>query len=144
MALRQTAGGDKFDIGLTHGCSPKEVLKSVWIVVDAVNNCDSLRFKFPETYEKQLEIANGFKKKSQAKFDNCVGCIGCMLVQTEKSSEKDKCGSNVGTTKYFCGRKKKYGFVLQGVCSHKLKFIDIDISQPASTSDYLTFCINAV
>ena len=51
MALRWMAGSDKFDIGLSHGCSPKEVLKSVWNVVDAVNNCDSLKFKFPETYE---------------------------------------------------------------------------------------------
>ena len=30
--------------------------------------------------------------------------------------------------------------ILQAVCDHNRKFVDVDISQPASTSDYLTFC----
>ena len=32
------------------------------------------------------------------------------------------------------------GMVLQGTCDHHRQYINIDISQAASTSDYLTFC----
>ena len=63
-----------------------------------------------------------------------------MLVWIDRPSEKARTGSNVGSAKYFCGRKKKYGMVLQAVCDHHRRFLDFDISQPASTSDYLTFC----
>ena len=140
MALRWFAGGDKGDIAPHHGVGFDEVMKSVWEVVDLVNKCEKLQFKFPDTHVKQKRIALGFKKKSSANFDTCVGCIDCMLVWTERPSEADKVGSDVGTTKYFCGRKKKYGMVLQAVCDHNLRFLDMDISQPASTSDFLTFC----
>ena len=101
------AGGDKMDIAPNHGVSFGEVMKSIWIVVDAVNSCEKLQIKFPDTYNEQLTVAEGFEKKSLAGFKNCVGCIDCMLVWTEKPSDADKCGSTVGTSKYFCGRKKK-------------------------------------
>ena len=46
----------------------------------------------------------------------------------------------IGAKRFFCGRKKKFGMVLQATCDHHRRFMDIDISQPAATSDYLTFC----
>ena len=33
---------------------------------------------------------------------------------------------------------------LQAICDHKLRFIDIDLSHPASTSDYLAFCTSSI
>ena len=33
---------------------------------------------------------------------------------------------------------------LQAICDHELRFIDIDISHPASTSDYLAFCTSSI
>ena len=47
---------------------------------------------------------------------------------------------------FFGGRKKKIGMNLQAICDHELRFIDIDIdvSRPASTSDYLTFCTSSI
>ena len=79
-------------------------------------------------------------KKSKAGYRNCVGCVDGMLVWTDKPSNKARMGSDVGSAKYFCGRKKKFGMVLQAICDHDRRFINFDISQPASTSDYLTFC----
>ena len=108
MALRWFAGGDKCDIAPYHGVGFDEVMSSVWTVVDAVNKCEELQIKFPATHAEQKKIAKGFEKKSSANFDTCCGCIDCMLVWTEKPSEKDRHGSDVD----FCGRKKYiwYGF----------------------------------
>ena len=88
--------------------------------------------------DKKLQI--NLKKKSEAHFGNCVGCVDGMLVWIDRPSEKARIGSNIGSVKYFYGRKKKYGMVLQTVCDHHRRFLDFYISQPASTSDYLTFC----
>ena len=63
-----------------------------------------------------------------------------MLVWTEKLSEADRYGSMVGSDKYFCGKETQFGMVVLAVCDHHLRFIDMDINKPASTSDYLTFC----
>ena len=140
IALRWMAGGDKYDIAPNHGVHPNEVLNSVWQVVDAVNSCGKLGIKFPDTYEKQNEIAAAFHKKSSANFDNCIGCVDCMLVWTEKPDRKTLESINLGGKKFYCGRKKKFGLVLQATCDHERRFIDIDIGHPAATSDYLTFC----
>jgi hypothetical protein len=140
MALRWFAGGCKFDIAPYHGVNPYEVIKSVWIVVDAINNCQQLKIKFPQTYGEQEMIAEGFRKVSSAKFDNCVGCIDCMLVWIDKPNKKEISKTKIGAKRFFSGRKKKFGMILQAVCDHNRKFVDVDISQPASTSDYLTFC----
>ena len=79
-------------------------------------------------------------KNSKDGFVNCVGCTDGMLVWIDRPSKKARMGSNVGSTKYFCDKKKNYDMVLQAICDHHHRFIDFDTSQPASTSDSLTFC----
>lgn len=140
MALRWFAGGDPLDIFQVHGVHYQEVYNSLWIVVDAINSCPELQIKFPTNHQTQLEIASGFQKISRAGFDNCVGCIDCMLIWVNKPCKKSKeLVAGIGPKKYFCGRKKKFGIVLQAICDHKRRFLDIDIRHPGSTSDYLAF-----
>ena len=148
MALRWMVGGCKHDIAPNHWVSKNEVMKSVWEIFDLVNFSEDhhLRMKFPTTHEKQKEIAAGFAKKALKKsvFTTCAGCIDCMLVWTEKPSDKDKEYTQIGTGKIFCRRKKKIGLVLQGICDEKLLFTDMEVCQPSSTSDYLTFCTSNI
>ena len=33
---------------------------------------------------------------------------------------------------------------MQAICDHRLRFLDIDISHPASTSDYLSFATSLI
>ena len=75
MPIRWFAGGDQYDISQNHGVSTNEVMKSVWIIVDLVNMCEQIKIKFPSTHADQEKVADGFKKKSWAEFDNCVGCM---------------------------------------------------------------------
>ena len=39
---------------------------------------------------------------------------------------------------------KKICLNLQAICDHMLRFIDVDISHPATTSDYLAFCTSSI
>ena len=52
--------------------------------------------------------------------------------------------SRIGPAKFFVAERKKIGLNLQGKCDHMCRFIDIDISIPASTSDYLAFCSSSI
>lgn len=38
-----------------------------------------------------------------------------------------------------CGRKKKFGLNMMGTVDFLGRFVDVQISHPASTSDYLAF-----
>jgi hypothetical protein len=138
-ALRYFAGGRPDDIVLVHGISNSEVFNSVWKVVDAVNSCKELTIRFPKNHKEQRDIARGFEEKSDAGFTMCAGCLDGMLEWMEKPTaavcEEAKCGP----MKFMCGRKKKFGLNLQGVCGVEGRFIDVSIGHPASTSDYLAF-----
>ena len=63
MSIRWFAGGDPVDIFQVHGVHYVEVYKSVWLVVDAINQCPELQIHFPTDYEEQHRIAKGFETK---------------------------------------------------------------------------------
>ena len=80
MSLRWFAGGDPLDILVVHGVSYSEVFRSVWLVVDAINHCKEITLSFPTDHSQQKAIAKGFRQKSSASFNCCVGCIDGMLI----------------------------------------------------------------
>jgi hypothetical protein len=53
MALQWFAGRSVWDIALVHGVAVCEVYVSIWIIVDAVNVCDSFCLLFPQIHKKQ-------------------------------------------------------------------------------------------
>ena len=63
MAICWFVGRSQFDICQIHGVSYHEVMNSVWIVVDLINLCDSIKIKFPCTHTEQNTVAQGLKKK---------------------------------------------------------------------------------
>jgi DDE superfamily endonuclease len=139
VALRYFAGGRPDDIALVHGISHSEVFNSVWKVVDAVNSCKNLNIGFPQSHTAQRKIARAFELKSDPSFTMCAGCLDGMLIWMEKPSAAVCKEAKCGAMKFFCGRKKKFGVNLQGVCDVEGRFIDVSIGHPASTSDYLAF-----
>jgi len=50
---------------------------------------------------------------------------------------KDNIG--FGESKFFCGRKKKYGLNLMGTCDAKGYFLDVEIRYPGASSDFYAF-----
>ena len=136
-AIRYFSGGDPCDIAVVHGISHTEVFNSAWAVVDAVNHCPELEIKYPKDHNEQRKIARGFQKRSKPGFNCCAGAIDGMLVWIQKPTEEQCQIATCGRKKFFCGRKHKFGLNLQAVCDAECRFLDIDMSHPAATSDYL-------
>mgnify|MGYP003334271921 CR=1 FL=1 len=92
-ALCYFAEGSPIDIALSHGISVKDVYTSVWRVVDATNNTEQLKIRFPEKDEQKILAAEA-KQKSAAEFKGAVGFIDGMLIWTDQPTKKecDKAG----------------------------------------------------
>jgi hypothetical protein len=138
-AIRYFAGGSPYDIMTTMGISRADVSRSVWIVVEAINNCHELHIRFPTDHNEQRQIALDFKAKSSAGFGCCVGAVDGILIWIGRPSERDARKSGCGSTKFFCGRKHKFGLNCQAICDAKGRFLDISLLFPGSTSDVLSF-----
>ena len=106
-ALRYFAAGSPIDIALSHGISVKDVYTSVWRVVDAINDTEQLKIRFPEKDEQKILAAKA-KQKSAAEFDGAVGFIDGMLIWTDRPTKKECDKAGIGPKKFFCGRKKKF------------------------------------
>lgn len=140
MALRYFAGGSPYDIALTHGVGENEVLKSVWGIVDAINQTKSMDIIFPQTYEEQLEVARGFQEKSAINIDCCVGAIDGLLIWIHKPSKPDVLNNiEFGPKKFYCGRKSKFGMNMQATCDSRGYFLDVSIDYPGASSDFYAF-----
>ena len=71
-ALRVFSGGDPMDIAsCVYGVSRTVVYDSVKYVRRAANTCRQMAIVFPGDHAKQLEIAEGFRKKSRANTPLC-------------------------------------------------------------------------
>ena len=139
--LRVFAGGDPVDIGLAFGVSRTVVFDSVNFVTQASNTCDDLAIVFPESHEEQRQIAAGFLAKSAAGIHNCTGATDGLLIWLLCVTEKEAKTAGAGQTKFFCGRKKRFGLNMQATCDHLKRFTDISIRFPGATSDFLAFPI---
>lgn len=139
VALRYFAGGSPLDIGPLYGIHVGEVLKSVWRVIDAVNNHPMFDIEYPASHKRQQQIAKGFERKSGADFKCCAGAIDGILIWIHKPSKK--CCEEAGCVdgKFYCGRKGKYGLNCQAVCDLRGRFLELSILYPGSTSDCLAF-----
>ena len=138
-AIRYFAGGRPEDIAISHGIAHSEVFYSCWKIVDAVNNCPELAFGFPESHEKQRELAAAFQGNSRANIDCCAGAVDGLLIWIERPTAAHCLVAECGPKKFFCGRKHKFGLNMQGTCDADGKFLDVSIAHPASTSDFLAF-----
>ena len=76
IALRYFAGGDPYDIMISHGVSHSAVYLSVWQVVDAVNNCPQLAMKFPEDLSQQKKLAREVSTEERRWFLQLRCCYG--------------------------------------------------------------------
>lgn len=139
VALRYFAGGSPYDLAVVFGISLSQIYASVWTVVRAINACSTLKIQFPDDHASQQQLADGFRERSDAGFGCCVAAIDGMLIWIERPSLRDCQSANCGPKKFMCGRKKKFGLNLQGTVDYNCRFLDVEVSHPGSTSDFLAF-----
>ena len=106
IAIRAFAGGDKFDIAEIYCVNESEVNRSMWFVVDAINNARELDISYPTCHIQQSIIVRGFKEKSTINIDNCTGAIDGILIWINKPTTPDTKDVGLGPLKFYCGRKK--------------------------------------
>ena len=114
-------------------------MQSLGLVIDAINNTDSLTIQFPTDHQEQLKIAQDFQQKSTPGFAVCVGALDGMLVWMEKPTDKECELSKVNSKKFHCARKSKFGMNLQALCDSKRRFLFCSIGFPGSSSDHLAW-----
>jgi hypothetical protein len=81
-------GGSVYDLMINYGIGRPDVLRSIWLVIQAINNCPDLVFVFPECHQKQHLIAAGFAANSSVEFQYCVGAVDGILIWTYCPSER--------------------------------------------------------
>ncbi len=87
-ANRYFAGGSPYDIMVAYCVGYTEVLKSVWIVVEAVNSCPAFIISYPDSLDKQKQIAAEFQAARTPGIMNCAGAIDGILIWILKPSEE--------------------------------------------------------
>ena len=138
-ALRYFAGGSAYDIMYVFGISYTEVLLSMWIIVEAINNCPQFDISYPESVEEQRKIAAGFEAASAPGIQNCAGAIDGLLIWMLKPSLKEASRSGIDQKKFLCGRKHKFGLNCQAVSDCRGRILDISIKYGGTSSDCLAF-----
>jgi hypothetical protein len=114
-------------------------MKIIWHVIEVINTAKELAINYPTSHEEQKLIAKKFQPLSQAGFNNCAGCIDGLLIWINKPTKQDVEATNIGHSKFYCGRKGKFGLNMQAVCDSERRFLDVEIAHPGATSDYLAF-----
>jgi hypothetical protein len=139
IALRITAGADPLDITTNHGVNDNQPMVSFWMVIDAVHKSSQLDIQFPTSHEEQEKVAKEFQSKLSVGISCCVSAIDGILIRIHKPSDSDCNMLGFGQTKFFCGRKKKFGLNMQAVCDAQRRFLWVDIRYPGTTSDFFAF-----
>jgi DDE superfamily endonuclease len=138
-ALRYFAGGSPYDIMTSMGIGRADISRSVWFVVDAINQRADMDIIYPKDHDAQQQIAKEFQAKSKADFDCCAGAVDGILIWTNRPTALDAEATEVGPAKYFCGRKHKFGLNCQAICDARGRFLDVSVIAPGATSDVLAF-----
>jgi DDE superfamily endonuclease len=109
-------------------------------MLDAVfGQCSRLDIVFPMAHDQQQQIARDFKAKLFARFGCCVGAVDGILFWISRPSEEEAKLAGCGPSKFFCGRKHKFGLNCQAICDARGKFLDMSVMYPGLTSDVLAF-----
>jgi hypothetical protein len=130
MALRIAAGADPLDVATNHCVNDDQPMVSFWMVIDAIHKSSQMDIQFPTSHEEQEKVAKEFRSKSNIGISCCAGAIDSILIWIHKPSDADCATLGFGQTKFFCGRKKKFGLNVQAVCGAWRCFLWVVIRYP--------------
>jgi hypothetical protein len=137
IVLRYFAGGSFYDLAPLFGVGLSNTIRSIWLVVEADHKTEEFNLVFPRDHDTQRELAHQFSTRSQAGFQCCVGAVDGILICTHKPLPRCCQESFCHSSKFFCGRKQKFGLNCQAVADFPGRFLDMSINYPAATSDCL-------
>jgi DDE superfamily endonuclease len=98
----------------------------------AILDCAELAYRFPQTPDKIIEAAAGFKALSTHQFiKGCVGVMDGLLLRIKVPS-----ANKVGHVKsFYSGHYSAYGITVQAACDHRCRFIEVCVVAPGGHND---------
>jgi DDE superfamily endonuclease len=134
--IRWIAGGSYIDIHDISGVSVSSFYRILGRCMNAILECDALKYTFPQTPEEISTAAEGFKAISTNNF--LIGCVGVMdglLVRI-----KVPAASEVGHVKsFYSGHYSAYGVNIQACCDHRCRFTEVCVVAPGGHNDINAF-----
>ncbi|KAL3799112.1 LOW QUALITY PROTEIN: hypothetical protein HJC23_002240 [Cyclotella cryptica] len=120
-ALRYFSGGSPCDIMVKYSLPHKEVMNSVWYIIEVINKNREWYTTYPTGHDEQLKIAADFKAKSSVGFGVCAGAVDGILswIHPPTLEEAKKC---------FLWKKHKYRLNCQAGCDIRGRFLDLSIT----------------
>jgi hypothetical protein len=130
--LRYLAGGSYSDIHFFTGISTSSFYRVLWKTIHAINQCNELEIKFPQTTDEVLNAASCFQKISyNGCIWNCVSVIDGYHLEIQTPSKKE-----VGNVRsFFSGHYQSYGLNIQGACDAECRFQYIGVAGPGVMGD---------
>ena len=130
--IRWLSGGSWFDIRDVVGISKSSFCHCCHRCIQAINQCEALSFKFPETPVEVAKAAAGFRKiSSHGVMEGCVGAMDGLLVKIRTPKSKE-----VAHVKSFhSGHCKHCGINVQAICDANCRFSAVSAAAPGGTND---------
>ena len=125
--IRWLSGGSWFDIREVAGISKSSFHHHCHRCIQAINQCEALSLKFPETLTEVAQTASGFNKiSSHGVMEGCVGATDRLLVKIRTPTCNE-----VANVKSFCsGHHKHCGMNVQAICDANCRFTAVSAAAP--------------
>ena len=129
LTLRYLAGGSVQDLWLMYGVSRREVYRSIWMTIDAINDILKVGIDYTDI-DSLKRMEEGFAAKSTRQLvRGCIGAIDEIQVKIRCPSKKL---DGVSNPREYFSRKGFYSVNVQATCDADRRFTDFDIRWPGS------------
>lgn len=132
ITLRWLAGGSYSDIYMFAGISSASFYRVLWKTINAINKCEHLLIKFPQSMSECQQAAAGFESISTSRvITNCVSVVDGFLLRVV--TPPSHIVGNVRS--YFSGHYQCYGVNVQAACDHLSRFTYFAVAGPGVMPD---------
>ena len=135
-ALRWLAGGSYIDVRLIARISKSSFYDYAHRCIQAINDCEDLKYKFPTTPLQVKNHALGFEEiSSHGIFQTCVAAVDGILIRTITPAR-----THVGNVRsFYSGHYKANGINVQCACDSMCRFVYMSALSPGGTNDALAY-----
>ncbi len=94
LTIRWLSGGSYHDIRDAGNFSKPTFFCLLWLGLNAVNSCNELKIKLPQTEKELEEVRDGFMKKStEGVMSGCVGALDGLLFMIRTPRRREAANS---------------------------------------------------
>ncbi len=132
LTIRWLSGGSYHDIQDAGNFSKPTFFHLLWLGLNALNSCNELKMKLPQTENELEEVWDGFTKKStDGVMSACVGASDGFLFLIRTPRRREATNSRL----YFSGHYSRMGLIVQAMCDANCKITYMAVLAPGRSSN---------